>query len=308
MPESIALPANKVDPIDGWPFSNEEAVAKQGKDPVMKIDLGDKITMDLARIPAGKFAMGSTEDTPVELPVTAVSIAKPFWMQTTEVTLEQYRQFDPKYLNGVYDMHYKDQVKRGYYMNHMKFPVIRVTWEKANEYCKWLSKKIGKKVSLPTEAQWEWACRAGSEKPFSYGDLDTDFAPFANLADITVKEMAVSGVNPKPMHNPRPNVDYELKDPRFYDKTLHLAPVKTYKPNAWGLYDMHGNVAEWTLSDYKPYPYTDENGKETEKAAKKVIRGGSWKDRQFRATSSYRLGFPTWMRVYNTGFRVIIEE
>lgn len=323
-PEKVINPYKKVEPeemmlkqlnlsqnklqIPGWPFSNEEALAKQRKNAVMKFDLGNEITMEFARIPAGKFAMGSTEETSMERPVTAVSIDKPFYMQTKEVSLEQYRQFDPKYLNGVYDMHYKDQVKRGYYMNNMKFPVIRVTWEKANEYCKWLSEKIGKKVSLPTEAQWEWACRAGSEKPFSYGDLDTDFAPFANLADITVKEMAVRGVNPKPMRNPNHYVDYELKDPRFYDKSLHLAPVGTYKPNIWGLFDMHGNVAEWTLSDYKAYPYTDEKGNGTADAVKKVIRGGSWKDRPYRASSSYRLGFPKWQKVYNTGFRVVIEE
>jgi formylglycine-generating enzyme required for sulfatase activity len=90
--------------------------------------------------------------------------------------------------------------------------------------------------------------------------------------------------------------------------SLHLAPVGTYKPNVWGLKDMHGNVDEWTLSDYVPYPYTDANGKGTADSVKKVVRGGSWHDRPYRSTSSFRLGFPKWQQVYNTGFRVIVED
>jgi formylglycine-generating enzyme required for sulfatase activity len=227
-------------------------------------------------------------------------------MGATEVTLKQYRQFDPSYLNGVYDMHYKDQVHRGYYMNDMNFPVIRVPWAKAVAFCAWLSEKSGKKVTLPTEAQWEWACRAGTPTPLSFGDLNTEFSKEANLADITVKQMAVSGVNPKPIPNPGPDVDFELKDPRSNDETLHLAQVGSFKPNPWGLFDMHGNAAEWTRSDYKPYPYADD-GRNSGGATKKVVRGGSWHDRPFRATSSYRLGFSAWQPVYHTGFRVIIE-
>ena len=128
-------------------------------------------------------------------------------------------------------------------------------------FCDWLSKKTGRKVTLPTEAQWEWACRAGTDTPLSFGDLDTDFSKYANLADITVKEMAVRGVNPKPIKNPNPTVDFELKDPRSNDGVLHLAEVGSYQPNAWGLYDMHGNAAEWTRSDYQPYPYDDSDGR-----------------------------------------------
>lgn len=308
MPQACSVSEQPSVKVSGWPFSKESALTKQGDNATIQFDLGDKVTMKFARIPAGSFIIGSNNETEMERPVSEVSIKKPFWMETTEVTLEQYRQFDPNYLNGVYDMHNKDQVHRGYYMNNMKYPVIRVTWEKANEYCRWLSKKIGKKVSLPTEAQWEWACRAGSATPFSYGGLDTNFSKFANLADLTTKELAVSGINPKPIYNPSVRDDYLPKDPRFYDKTLHLAPVGTYKPNAWGLYDMHGNVKEWTRSDYKPYPYSDENGKGTDKAVRKVVRGGSWRDRPCRSTSSYRLGFPKWQQVYNTGFRVIIED
>ena len=177
------------------------------------------------------------------------------------------------------------------------------------EFCAWLSKKTGKKVTLPTEAQWEWACRAGTETPLSFGGLDTIFSKYANMADITVKLMAVSGVNPQPIKNPGPDVDFELKDPRSDDDTLLLAEVGKFAPNSWGLYDMHGNAAEWTRSDYTPYPYKDSDGRNGgDKETKKVVRGGSWHDRPFRCTSSFRLGFPAWQRVYHTGFRVIIEE
>ncbi|MCF7958172.1 MAG: SUMF1/EgtB/PvdO family nonheme iron enzyme [Phycisphaerae bacterium] len=306
MPQKLTTPPANVS-LEGWPFDADAAREKQGTTRSTEIRLSDEITMKFVRIPQGKFVMGSLDETPVEQPLTPVKIASDFWMGTTEVTLEQYRQFDPSYLNGVYDMHYKDQVKRGYYMNHLKFPVIRVPWTRAMAFCAWLSEKTGKQVTLPSEAQWEWACRAGTGTPLSYGGLDSDFGEFGNLADITVKEMAVSGVNPTPIKNPNTNMDFELKDPRFNDGVLHLDVAGSYKPNAWGLYDMHGNVAEWTRSDYKPYPYNDNDGRNGNTDNKKVVRGGSWHDRPFRATSSYRLGYPTWQKVYHTGFRVIIE-
>ena len=270
----------------------------------IEFDLGDGVKMKLVAIPAGEFSMGSNDETPVEQPVSRVKIGKGFMMGATEVTLEQYRQFDKDYLNGVYDMHYKDQVHRGYYMNNMKFPVIRVSWKKAMEFCQWLSKKTGKKVTLPTEAQWEWACRAGTETPLSYGDVNADFSKYANVADLTTREMAVKGINPRPVRNPGPPLDFELKDPRYNDKALHLAKVGSYQPNAWGLHDMHGNAAEWTRSAYLPYPYREQEGKDV----LRVVRGGSWHDRPFRCTSSFRLGYPAWQRVYHTGFRVVIEE
>ncbi|MDP6637203.1 MAG: SUMF1/EgtB/PvdO family nonheme iron enzyme [Phycisphaerae bacterium] len=307
-PAPMRTVAKKVS-VTGWPFDQAAAKAKQGANASIELDLGDGAKMNLVKIPAGSFAMGSNSETPMEMPMSKVAIAKPFYMGATEVTLGQYKKFDPNYKNGVYDMHYKDQVKRGYYMDTSEnFPVIRVPWKKAMEYCAWLSKKTGRKVSLPTEAQWEWACRAGTATMLSFGDKDTDFSKFANLADLKVKEMAVKGVNPKPIKNPRPDVDYELKDARFNDGVLHLADVGKYEPNAWGLHDMHGNVAEWTRSQYKPYPYRDTDGRNSATATgKRVIRGGSWHDRQHRSSSSFRLGYPDWQKVYHVGFRVVVE-
>jgi formylglycine-generating enzyme required for sulfatase activity len=295
--------------VTGWPFDAAAAKAKQGDRAAAEIDLGSGQTLKLVKIPAGAFAMGSNEDTPAERPVCAATIDKAFWMGATEVTMAQFRQFDPAFENGVYDKHYKDQVNRGYFMNESNFPAIRVTWEQANAYCAWLSKKFGKAVRLPTEAQWEWACRAGTATPLNYGDVNADFSKRENLADYTLIEMAVDGVDPKPMKNPPPLYDYELRDRRFNDGALHLANVGSYAPNAWGLYDMHGNAAEWTRSAYKPYPYSDADGRNNATAdERKAVRGGSWYRRQLRATSAWRWGYPGWMRPFDVGFRVVVED
>ncbi len=271
------------------------------------LDLGGGVSLPLVPIPAGEFSMGANDETPWERPVSRVTIEDEFLMGATEVTLAQYRQFDPDYLNGVYDMHYKDQVHRGYYMNDLDFPVIRVTWENAMEFCEWLSRRTGRRVSLPTEAQWEWACRAGQSTPLSFGGIHTPFSEHANLADVSLKLLAVKGVDPQPIPNPDPSWAFEPKDPRSDDGVLHLAEVGRYHPNPWGLFDMHGNVSEWTRSEYRPYPYVADDGRNEEKGGRKVVRGGSWFDRPQRATASYRLGYPAWQRVFNTGFRVVVE-
>lgn len=274
--------------------------------------LGNGLSIRFVRVPSGEFSMGSTVETPVERPLTRVRIEKPFWMAETEITVAQFKEFKADHDNGVYDMHYKDQVNRGYYMNEVyntNFPVIRVTWKEAGDFCEWLSKKTGKKVRLPTEAQWEWACRAGTDTPLSFGDFNTDFSKFANLADYTRIELAVTGVDPKPMKNPPRAVDFALRDRRFNDGVLHLADVGQYEANAFGLKDMHGNVAEWTRSAYRPYPYSETDGRNnTEVNEKKVIRGGSWNTRQVDATSTVRWAYPGWVRPFDVGFRVIIEE
>jgi formylglycine-generating enzyme required for sulfatase activity len=295
--------------VAGWPFDEAAAKAKQGGGAAAEFDLGGGQKLKVVKVPAGAFAMGSNDETPAERPVCAAAVDKAFWMGATEVTMAQFQQFDPAFENGVYDKHYKDQVNRGYFVNDPDFPAVRVTWEQASAYCAWLSKKLGKPVRLPTEAQWEWACRAGSAAPLNYGDFNADFSKRENLADATFVEFAVTGVDPKPMENPPPLFDYELRDRRFNDGVLHLAKVGRYAPNAWGLYDMHGNAAEWTRSAYRPYPYSDADGRNNANVdERKVVRGGSWYRRQHRATSSWRWGYPGWMRPFDVGFRVVIEE
>ena len=86
---------------------------------------------------------------------------------------------------------------------------------------------------------------------------------------------------------------------------LAIAPKK-YQQNSWGLYDMHGNVAEWTRSTYQPYPLKADQPSSDD--ASRVVRGGSWRDRPYRATSSFRVSYPPFQKVYNVGFRVIVEE
>lgn len=283
----------------------------EARNETLTVDLGNGVNMTFRRIPAGKFRMGNERETPAERPVSTVGIERPFWMGEAEVTLEQYRRFDPEYANGWYDMHYKDQVRPGYDMDaDPRFPVIRVPWARAMEFCRWLSGKTGKKVTLPTEAQWEYAARGGEDTDFFFGERDADFSAYANLGDVTLKELAVSGVDPRPIKNPNRFWDFVPRDEKYNDGKLHLAPVKSYRPNAYGLYDMIGNAAEWTRSEYRPYPWKEGDGRNEglDSRVPRAVRGGSWYDRPRRATSSWRWGYPGWRPVYNVGFRVIIED
>jgi formylglycine-generating enzyme required for sulfatase activity len=98
------------------------------------------------------------------------------------------------------------------------------------------------------------------------------------------------------------------KDTRFNDNAVLMADVGSYPPNAWGLHDLHGNVAEWTRSAYRPYPYNAADGRDAGKPeGEKVARGGSWFDRPQRCRAAFRLNYPYWQGVYNVGFRVVSE-
>jgi formylglycine-generating enzyme required for sulfatase activity len=179
--------------------------------------------------------------------------------------------------------------------------VVRVSWNEAVAFCRWLSDKTGQKVTLPTEAQWEWACRAGTDTPLFYGDLDADFSEYANMADTTIRELAYDA---RDHYSP----DLVPRENRFDDGFLVTAEVGCYHPNRWGLYDMHGNAWEWTRSRYAPYPYTSGDWRnEINAASRKVARGGSWYDRPKRCRSAFRISYPSWQKVYNVGFRIIIE-
>jgi dihydroxyacetone kinase len=234
--------------LAGWPFSAAEVRRMQHdlSDTVLRVDLGHGVETVFRWIPAGQFVMGDVNGEKDEFPTTAVKIDRPFWMTETEVSLEQYQQFDPNHRNGYCDLHYKDQVKPGYLMDSPQKPVIRVSWHQAMAFCEWLSARTGRPMTLPTEAQWEWACRAGTDTPMFYGDLDSDFSRYANLADATIKQLAVVGVDPQPISNPDRFWDFVPKDERFNDGVLHLADCGKYEANAWGLRDLIGNVAEWT--------------------------------------------------------------
>ena len=116
-----------------------------------------------------------------------------FWMSVTEVTNAQFARFDATHDSRYIDIGGKDHSTRGFPANQPAQPVIRVTWNRAAEFCRWMSEQAGATVALPTEAQWEWACRAGTNGPTSYGDLDADFGKHANLADKTASGNRTTG-------------------------------------------------------------------------------------------------------------------
>lgn len=307
----------KSDPLhvsaQNWPFDAAQAKQLQrqaGADQKKVLDLGHGMTLTLVRIPAGEFVMGSDEDALSEQPRHRIKIDKPFWISEDEINNELFFAFKPDHDAGIFDQQWKDHVRLGYYANYDEQPAVRMSWNDAQDFCAWLSKKTGLKAGLPTEAQWEWACRAGSDQEMAFGSRASDFSAHANLADRSIEEFAVSGVNPTFRRNlvGNPVFDYIPRVSEFDDGQFLVSGTRQYQPNAWGVYDMHGNVAEWTRSDYASYPYQADSSNSMNASAQKVVRGGSFFDRPYRATSSYRLGYMPWQGVFNVGFRVVIEE
>jgi hypothetical protein len=144
----------------------------------------------------------------------------------------------------------------------------------------------------------------------AFGSKTSDFSAHANLADRSIAKFAVSGVNPTFRTGlvGNPIYDYIPRIAEHDDKQFLVSGTKQYQPNAWGVYDMHGNVAEWTRSDYVSYPYQEETSNSMDAGTDKVVRGGSFFDRPYRATSSYRLRYAPWQGVFNVGFRIVVEE
>ncbi len=300
-PKNIKKP-KKVTLAD-WPLA-DNSISQDSK----KIKIGEK-EITLVKIPAGKFVMGSVEGALDEAPQAVVEIEKPFWISTTEITNDQLRQFNPKHDSRFIDQQWKDHVFPGYPANKPEMPAIRVSWNESIQFCKWLSQKTGLKVNLPTEAQWEWAARAGSDQPWFFGK--TGFEKYANLADKSIGLLAVKGVNPRPVPENQRNLlnNFVPRDSTFNDGRLLPDATGQYQPNAWGIYDMIGNVSEWTRSAYKPYPYRHGDGRnKTSGDDKRVVRGGSWRDRPKTATASYRVPYAPFQKVFNVGFRIVIEE
>ncbi len=291
--------------IAGWPFGADEAKSRQVAQGEIHrtIHLGNGIELRFVYIPAGEFIMGDPKGELDEQPATRVRIDKPFWMGQFEITNEQFARFDPSH-----DSRFQDKGSwmfnewdLGWPLNQAGQPVVRISWKEAMAFCQWLSKQTGEQAALPTEAQWEWACRAGADSDLSYGSLDTDFSEYGNMADATMRDMAYDARDQNPP-------DIVPRDDRFDDGELVTTQVGSYRPNAWGLYDMHGNAWEWTRSAYVAYPYrTDDGRNDLDAASLKVVRGGSWYDRPKRCRSAFRLSYPAWRKVYNVGFRIVIE-
>ncbi|MFH1923659.1 MAG: SUMF1/EgtB/PvdO family nonheme iron enzyme [Planctomycetota bacterium] len=296
-----------------WPFDATERQSGQESGALassVSLDLGSDRKMEFVLIPAGVFIMGDAQGAEDEKPLTVVKIERPFYVSRCEVSVQQYRTFDPTHDNGVISSYTMDGYHQGIRpINETKQPVVRTSWHRAMAFCEALSGRTGKRVTLPTEAQWEWACRAGTatrlwyefkRTRYSY-QIGHDFSQFENLADRSLSGLA----------NRWPGQLYPiwfLRDEPANDQAMLSTAVGSYQANPFGLHDVHGNVCEWTRTTYQPYPYDENDGRNDLRAGgEKVVRGGSWWDRPNRAYSAFRWKYQPWMKVYNVGFRVIME-
>jgi formylglycine-generating enzyme required for sulfatase activity len=213
--------------------NNSDAPAAMAAPKTATIELGGGVTMDFVLIPAGSFEMGSDENTGGgdESPLHKVTLTRAFYLGRCEVTQEQWEKImgsNPSGFKGA------------------KRPVDTVSWNDCQAFLAALAKKTGRKFALPTEAQWEYACRAGTRTPWSFGADAALATEFAWIGDNS-------------------------------GGATH--PVGTKKPNAWGLYDMHGNVWEWCADFYTKHAYdtnapVDPLGPPASEG--RILRGGGW--------------------------------
>jgi len=225
----------------------------------------------MAPIPAGEFLMGAAGAgaRPDQQPEHKVRLDA-FWMQTHEVTWDSYLMFmfadqakEREHPDAVVDAQSRPtgpHLEMSFGRGNNGFPAISMTQHAANKYAQWLSAKTGEYYRLPTEAEWEYACRAGSTSGIAAAQLK-EFAWFAGNSTT----------------------------PEFSDGTYHK--IGTKKPNAWGLYDMLGNVMEWTLDQYAPYtaaPAVNPWVRSTTPYPH-AVRGGSWNDDETRVGCAVRV-------------------
>jgi formylglycine-generating enzyme required for sulfatase activity len=243
----------------------------------------NSLGMKLIRIPAGTFMMGSPRSEPDRLPkeeLHEVSITRPFYMSIHEVTQAQFGNAGTAYFGGA------------------RHPMENVLWRRAVSFCTRLSNRpeesrAGRRYRLPTEAEWEYACRAGTTTPFHTGE------------SLSSREANFNGNYPYGGAGEGPYLEM-------------TAPVGSYEPNAFGLYDMHGNVAEWCADFYDPDYY--ENSPEEDPLGPQlgivrtdfggfhmVERGGCWLDDARGCRSAYRFRGNPRARYQIIGFRVVCE-
>ncbi len=297
----------------------------------------NSIGLKLVRIKAGQFTMGSKEnaeqlrnagfvlpegyDPSDEQPMHLVRISKPFLMGQTEVTLGQFLRFyhdgfkgkldcekdgkggwgyDPKSTDKPLDQKPKYRPWTwGHPSQTNEHPVVNVSWNDAVAFCEWLSRKEGKRYRLPREAEWEYACRAGTTTRFWNGDDPEELATVGNVADGTAKATF-------------PGVQWAIKG---RDGHIFTTPAGSFdRPNPFGLHDIHGNVYEWCSDWYDKGSYAkasevDPKGPVGPSPAGsfRVLRGGSWYDYPVSCRSALRhVGIETY-RNYDVGFRVLCE-
>lgn len=171
-------------------------------------------------------------------------------------------------------------------------PVVVVSWNDAQHYLAWLEKKDGRPYRLPTEAEWEYACRAGTTTRFFTGDDPNSLAGYANVADSTAKKE----------FNWADTFDFE-------DGYVFTSPVGAFKPNPWGLFDMTGNVREWCQDyfDEKAYQRNKCTDPVVNKGTNRVLRGGSWYYSPRYCRSACRYHYAADDGYYNFGFRLVLS-
>lgn len=235
-------------------------------EPTLTLDLGKQATLKLALVPAGKFLMGSRADEAGrdedEGPQREVVLAQPFYMGVHEVTQGQYEA-----VMGANPSKFIDAAK----------PVECVSWDDALEFCRRLSRKTHQVVTLPTEAQWEYASRAGSKARFGFGEDDRQLSAYARYG-----QGAEAGT----------------------------APVGSKKPSAWGLYDMHGNVWEW-CADWYAGSYVNAATQDPLGPLSgqwRVLRGGSWVNTVEGCRCATRNKSAPDVRYNGIGFRVVVNS
>ena len=283
----------------------------------LTLDLGNKVTLKLVLIPAGKFMMGTPEgekDRDKNETQHEVTISRPFYMGVTHVTVDQFAAF-------VKDSGYKtDAEKDGWsvgidirdgklvakkvdgaswrnrsFDQNGDHPVVQVSWNDAKAFCDWLSKKSGKTVVLPTEAQWEYACRAGTKTAYPWGENPGAGEAWANCADQSLKKKL-------------PNAPAGWKFFSWDDGFVFTSPVGSFKANAFGLYDMINNACQWCgdrYGDYETGAATDPTGADT--GGDRMLRGGSWSNGPWHCRSASRIRYDPGGRDVSIGFRVAVE-
>ncbi len=221
-----------------------------------------------------------------------------------------YAQFDPGHDSRVEDKNTYQFGIHGYPANRPEQPVVRVSWDEAMAFCRWLSEKTGERFTLPTEAQWEYACRAGTATPFFFGDLDADFSKFANLADAKLSEFASNPVHGRSAAGEPDQVrrldsqGQPVQRRGAADRRAGPVPAQRLGPVR------HARQRGRVDADHLPAVSVPRGRRPRQRRqqGRKVVRGGSWRDEPKRATSSFRLSYLPWQRVYNVGFRVVCEQ
>ncbi len=244
----------------------------RGKAKYITVDLGKGITMDLIGIPGGKYLMGSPDEEPErsteESPQHSVAV-RPFLMGKYPVTQKQWERVMKK--------------NPARFTGNSENPVEKVSWFECWEFCEKLSEKIGREFRLPTEAEWEYACRGKTKTPFHFGNTIS-----SELANYNGEYPYNSG-----------------KEGEYRSKTTK---VGSFPPNCFGLYDVHGNVAEWCADhwhdNYGNAPNDGSAWLEDNPKGSRVLRGGSWLHLPGSCRSSHRLSSPPTSKSDAFGFRI----